>query len=101
MPHYKLLYPSKYVAACDLKGDTPMIIRSITVEAVKSQEGTEDKVIVRFEKARKAMILNKTNATAIAKRYGNDTDNWIGKEAVLYPTTCQAFGSEHECIRVR
>ena len=78
-----------------------MIIKSITVEAVKSQEGTEDKVIVRFDKAKKAMILNKTNATTIAKRYGNDTEEWIGQEVVLYPTTCQAFGAEHECIRVR
>jgi hypothetical protein len=47
------------------------------------------------------MVMNKTNAKLIASHYGDDTDNWTGKEITLYPTTCQAFGETVPCIRVR
>lgn len=100
--HFKLLYPSKYLAACDLTGkDVKVTVESIKVEEVKTEEGAEKKVIIRFTGKQKAMILNKTNAKTIAKRYGNDTDDWIGKAVTLYPTTCQAFGEEMECLRIR
>lgn len=100
--HFKLLYPSLYLAACDLMGKEPKVtITSITVEEIKTEKGAEKKVIARFAGKEKMMILNKTNAKTIAKRHGNDTDDWIGKQITLYATTCQAFGETHECLRIR
>lgn len=100
--HFKLLYPSQYLAACDLTGkDVKVTIESIKVEDIHTEKGAEKKVIIRFSGKQKMMILNKTNAKTIAKRYGNDTDDWIGKVVTLYPTTCQAFGDTHECLRIR
>lgn len=102
MPHYKLMFPSKYVGAHDLKGDTTVEILSIKMDTLVLERGDkEDKPIVRFKGTKKALVLNKTNAKTIAKLYGNDTDNWIGKKVILFATTCQAFGADVECIRIR
>jgi hypothetical protein len=44
----------------------------------------EGKIVVRFEKARKSMILNKTQAGAIAEIAGTDDyTKWVGTEVVL------------------
>jgi len=61
----------------------------------------ETRPVIRFSDAEKKLVLNKTNATAIAGMYGNETDAWIGKKITMYPTETQ-FGSETvDCIRVR
>ncbi len=101
--HYKLLYPSEYVAACDLHGkDAVMTILRVELEKVIGSDGkSQEKPVIYFEKAQKRMVCCKTNAKAIAKLHGNDTDKWIGKKITLYPTTCLAFGQEVECIRVK
>jgi hypothetical protein len=101
--HFKLMYPSEYVAACDLHGkDAKMTIARVEIETVVGIDGKKmDKPAVWFEKAKKRLVLCKTNAKSIAKQHGNDTDLWVGKSIVLYPTTCMAFGQEVECIRVR
>ena len=50
----------------------------------------------------KEWVLNKTNAKAIRRMYGNEMDGWAGKEVVIYRTTCNAFGNaKTPCIRVR
>lgn len=103
MPHYKLMYPSEYLAACDLGGkEVSVKILSVSLEEIHGADGRkETKPVVTFEKAKKRLVLCKTNAKAIAKRHGTDTDDWTGKSVTVYPTTCQAFGAEVECIRVR
>jgi hypothetical protein len=61
-----------------------------------------DKPIVRLAKVKKEWVLNKTNARAIRRLYGNETDNWHGKPVTIYRTTCSAFGDpQTPCIRVR
>lgn len=103
MSHWKLMYPSEYVAACDLHGkDSKVVIERVDIEAVVGSDGKkQDKPVVWFRGAKKRMVLCKTNAKAVAKQHGNDTDGWVGKSITIYPTTCMAFGEEKECIRVR
>ena len=50
---------------------------------------------------RKKLVLNKTNATTVAKLYGPRPSQWAGKRIVLFPTQCEAFGKTTDCIRVR
>lgn len=108
----RLLYPSEFLAAVDLHGkDATLTIRRVITEDLKTNKGSEKKPVVYFEetKARaeksgakeKRLVLNKTNALVIAKIYGYEADDWRGKRITLYPTTCDAFGEQKDCIRVR
>jgi hypothetical protein len=61
-----------------------------------------DKPILYFTKTDKGLIVNKTNAKAIARVHGNEMDGWVGKSITLFATTCEAFGEKGvPCIRVR
>jgi len=103
MAHYKLLYPTEYLGAHDLpKQGVVVTIKSLEKEKLRSVDGTEEtKNVMKFESAKKRFVLCKTNATTIAEKYGADTDGWIGKPILLYPTTCISFGERVECVRIK
>ena len=108
-----LMFPNKYLKADDLGSkDWTMTISKVTGEDLQQNDGTKKGAfLVYFSETadsalknhsdEKRLVLNKTNAKSIAKQHGNDTDNWIGKKIVVYATTCKAFGSDVDCIRVR
>lgn len=108
----RLLFPTLYLGAPDLhEKDVTLTIRSLVIEELKTQSGAEKKPVLYFEETQKKaekdgrkekrLVLNKTNAMAIAKMHGNEVDNWKGKRVTLYPTTTAAFGDTVDCIRVR
>jgi len=102
--HVDLLYPSKYVKAADLrKRDVVVVIESIEPrhELVSQGNKRERKPVFNLKDKDKQFVCNKTNAKTIAKIYGPNPRDWIGKAITLYPTTVQAGGEEHECIRIR
>jgi hypothetical protein len=110
--HVDLLFPSKYIKAADLMDKpegAPLTISRIEKETLKMQDGSEEeKWVVHFdewssqpEDKRKRLVLNKTNAISIATVHGNETDEWKGKKITLYATTCMAFGSRQDCIRIQ
>lgn len=101
--HYRLMYPSEYLNACDLMGkDATVTIAKIEMEDVPGADGTrKKKPVVHFEGKQKRWPMPKTCAKVLAGRFGTDTDKWIGKKVVLFPTTCQAFGQTVECVRIR
>jgi len=108
--HAALLFPTEYLIAADLKGaDVTLTISRVVIETVMTSKGKEIKPMLHFAemesrppKSRKRLILNRTNAKAIAKLYGKETDDWQGKRITVYPTTCDAFGeSDVDCVRVR
>jgi len=101
--HYQLMYPSEYVAACDLhEKDMKVTIEKVGVEDVVGSDGKkQSRPVLSFKGAKKRMVCCKTNAKTIARLHGTNTDDWIGKAVTLYPTTCQAFGETKECVRVR
>lgn len=91
-------FPSKYLKHADLKGHEV----TLTMERVENEElGDETKPVLFFEGKGKGLVLNRTNATAIAKAYGNDTKEWRGKQIVLFPATTSMQGSVVDCIRLR
>jgi len=99
----KLMFPTQYLASEEFTGkDVPLTIKDVRVENLRmSDGGTEDKVILTFTKTDKKLVLNKTNATTIAKLYGGEARAWVGKTITLFPTECSAFGKTVDCIRVR
>src|SRR5687767_4047837 len=97
------VFPTKYVAAADLKGKTvPLTITHVTAEEMLTHDNKKVlKPVVWFERASKGLVLNRTNAVTIATLYGDDTDTWSGKRIAIYPTQVRAFGKLQDCIRVR
>jgi len=103
----RLLYPSLYLGAVDLNGkDVTLTIRRVIVEDLKTERGTEKKPVMYFEETKKndkekRLVLNKTNAMAIAAIHGNEVNDWTGKQVTFCPTKVSAFGKEVDAIRVR
>ena len=99
----ELMFPSDFVKAADLGGkDVTKTIKSVTIDELTMRGGRkEKKPVIRFSDAEKKLVLNKTNATVIAKMYGNETDNWVGKQITMYPTTTTFGADTTDCIRIR
>jgi hypothetical protein len=109
----RLLFPKEYLCAADLAGkDVTLTISRLAQESLRTDKGDEDKWVLFFvemearhardkKKLNKRLVLNKTNAKAIAKLHGNETDDWKGKQLTFFATTCQAFGETVDCIRIR
>lgn len=100
MPHYRTWFPSKYLCAEDLQGQVvPVRIVKITQEEMPN--GGEKKPVLYFEGCTKGMVCNATNGKRIAGLHGVDTDDWIGKEILLYPSEADLRGETVPCVRVK
>lgn len=97
-----LLFPSKYLKGEDLGGkEVTVTIKEMKVERMGVGAEKEDKPVLYFERATKALILNRTNALMISGLYGPETGMWGGKRITLYATTVRAFGKETDAVRVK
>jgi hypothetical protein len=91
-------FPSSYLKAADLNGKSYKLkIKEVLMEEI----GGEHKAILYFQNTDKGVVLNKTNATAIADVHGPDTDGWNGKEVEVFPATTMFKGQTVPCIRLR
>src|SRR5262245_4900214 len=80
------LYGSKYFSVADLKGGQPRL-RIGKLEVVELHEkngGTKRKLAVYFDGQEKALLLNMTNATALANAFGKQYRNWVGHYVELF-----------------
>ncbi len=92
------VFPSSYLKAEDLQGrEVKVIIRECKMEKM----GDEDKLFIYFRGKEKAMVCNKTNANRIAHYFGDDTDDWLGKEITLGVELVDYQGKTTEAIRVK
>lgn len=93
-------FPSKYISAADVGSEPTVQIRTVEMEQI-GQGSEPPKPVVYFERARKGMVLNKTNANAIAQLYGDETDNWRGKHITLFPVWTEFQGNQVRAVRIR
>ncbi len=103
MADYRLMYDSKYLYAFHLQGkEHTLEIAKVAAGKLKDKDGKEErKPFVWFKGKQKPLALNKTNGSLIADLYGKDADKWPGKLITIFPTTTNAFGKTHDCIRVK
>ena len=108
--HFKLIYPTEYIKAPDLRGkDVTVTIARIRKEILVMEGGRKDeKAVIHMTNSRgvalgKRWVVGKTVLSQIAASTGsNDVGQWIGKQVTMYPTTCKGKAGEMmECIRVR
>jgi hypothetical protein len=91
-----LLYPSKYISSDDLKGKhVTVTIRTLKRELLKRKNGEQEVLpILYFEETKKGLVTNKTNLKSCQSLLGStNSDNWVGRQIVLYATPVQ-FGDE-------
>lgn len=91
-------FPSEYLKASDLDGRSVKVL----MDRVEMKDiGGDHKPILFFQGKDKGMVLNKTNANNIALAYGDDTDDWAGREIVLFEAMVDFQGKTVPAIRVR
>lgn len=94
---------NRFLKAPDLKGRKIRVrIESFTVEDFKDMRGGSKKqIVLKFHGAQKVLGLNKINTKMIASMYGEEIDNWLGQEVVLYPSKTQnQTGEIVDCVRI-
>jgi len=100
MANYKTAFGA-YLKAEDLQGKAIRAkIEQVSLEDFKGDKGTEKRLVCHFEGKDKALLLNRTNADALAAIFGDDYDHWTGP-VVLYPDTTMFGGKRVPCLRVR
>lgn len=92
-------FPSNYLKCADLGGREVVV----TISGVQLEDMGDDreKAVIYFHGKKKGLVCNRTNAETIAEAYGPETDSWIDKPILLYPTKTNFKGQMTPCIRVR
>ena len=85
MPKLSNMFPSRYVKADDVDQPRVLTIREIVVENVAPEGANpENKPVVYFDNAQKGLVLNRTNAGALADLFGDDTVSMCGQSVELF-----------------
>ena len=92
-------FPSEFLKAADI-GQSQVKVLISHVELREMTDG-ENKPVVFFQNKKKGVVLNVTNANAIAQYYGDDMDHWAGKTIVLFTMMVSFQGRMQPGIRVR
>ena len=94
---------SNRLKAADLgKQEIRVQIAGIGLVEFDEKDGRKKRMLeLSFLNIEKTLPLNKTNAEAIAYAYGGDTDAWVGKVIILYPTMVSFGDNMVEAIRIR
>lgn len=87
---------SKYLKQSDFPNPLIVTVAKVgKVDLAKEGEKPQPKWAVRFQEFDKPMILNGTNIQLLEKACGSDdTDDWIGKEVIVYTDESVSFGGQ-------
>lgn len=89
---------SEYLKAADLGGrEVSVVISQVKFEKMDGK----DRAVLFFIGKSKGLMLNKTNINNIVHLYGEETNDWNGKEITLYPSMVDYQGKSVEAVRVK
>lgn len=79
------IYASPFLKAADIAKPVRVRIARCELGEFADQKTGElqQRIVLHFDKARKALVLNKSQAYSAAGALGNETDSWVGREIVL------------------
>jgi len=94
------IFPSRWLKAIDLEADGETVtIRKLTMEEVGEER--ERKPVMSFEEIDRKLVLNVTNANAIADVTGkDDSDDWPGQVIKLVRCKVQFGAKTVDAIRI-
>lgn len=91
-------FPGQYLKAADLEGRQV----TVSIDHVKMEDiGGDTKPVVYFIGKERGLVLNKTNANNIGFLYGDETDDWHGKQITMYEAMVDFQGRSTAAIRVK
>ena len=96
MPKISEMVSSKYLKTADVPDPVIVTIRGVKqVNIAKEDDAAEFKWIIGFQEFDKPMVLNSTNLHVAAKVLeSDDTDDWKGKEIILFTDPNVSFKGE-------
>ncbi|HSB89533.1 MAG TPA: hypothetical protein VLD63_05850 [Anaerolineales bacterium] len=95
--------PGRYLTGDDLDGDVTVVIDRVVLEPFRDPRTRLEtrKPVMYFQRAKRGLIVNRTNWRAVADLYGDESDNWTGKRITLTSTMVDAYGKQTRAVRVR
>ncbi len=99
MPNIHEMFPSRFLRAEELQGSYRLVIDRVEEESV-NRNGKEEKVwVIYFRNAKKGVVLSRRTALQIASALKSaNTEDWIGKEILIYPDEIVMFGRVRQVI---
>mgnify|MGYP001609525779 CR=1 FL=1 len=96
------VFPSRYLKSEEIEHDLTLTIKKVVLETMETKDrGEQSKPVVYFVEQPKGFVCNKTNWSIIARAYGDESDDWAGKQITLGVMDVEAFGDVVSAIRVR
>lgn len=103
--HYRQYLESNTLGVGDMPDpaqDWTVRIEKVSGGSVAYSNGPSRKAMISFVGVKKKYAAGAQFMEAIRDLYGTpNPKKWYGKLITLYATTCDAFGSKKDCIRVR
>ena len=95
--------PGRYLSGDDLDGEVVVTIDRVVMESFRDPRTRVEtrKPVMYFQRAKRGLIVNRTNWRTVADLYGDESDNWTGKRIVLVPAMVDAYGKQTKAVRVR
>lgn len=102
MVNINQIFQSDYLKADDFGGiEGRPVLATISHTTIETMNDNTQKICLHLRDYDKGILLNKTNATTIAAYAGPDTDEWGGKQVVIYVAMVDYQGKSTEGIRLR
>jgi hypothetical protein len=70
---------SKYLRQADIDDDTVVTIKSVELETMPG-DSSEQRWVLYFREKTKGLVANVTALRLLGQLFGDESDNWIGKE---------------------
>jgi len=95
--------PGRYLSGDDLDDEVIVTIDRVVMESFRDPRTRVEtrKPVMYFQRAKRGLIVNRTNWRTVADLYGDESDNWTGKRIVLAPAMVDAYGKQTKAVRVR
>ena len=96
MPQISQMLPSTYIKKEDVPQPVIVTVRGVEEKNVApTGQPDEFKWIVYFSEFEKGLVLNSTNINSLSQAcHSTDTDDWNGKEVVLYTDPTVAYAGK-------
>jgi hypothetical protein len=92
-------FRSKYLRANDLDADEEIEAIIVGAQTETMRDG-QKKPVLHFDDGG-ALVLNATNARAIASKLGDDTETWRGHVIMIHRSVTDFPQPDTPCLRVR
>ena len=95
MPKTSEMTPSKYLKQDDIGDGVLVTVKGVEKQNIGREDDPEFKYVIFFNELPKPLVLNKTNINRLEAACGSDnTDDWAGKEVVLFVDHDVEFGGK-------